>query len=61
MKEDSYNYLTLLRTDDNGCIRYTVATCAERENGGFKNAGNWFDYLTQWRDELSTPCVIEER
>ncbi len=61
MKEDSYNYLTLLRTDDNGRIRYTVATCAERENGGFKNAGDWFDYLTQWRDELSTPCVVEER
>lgn len=60
MKEDSYNYLTLLRADGEGHIRYTIATCAEREKDGFKTAGEWFDYLLQWREEVSTPCIIKE-
>lgn len=60
MKEDKFNYLTLLRADGNGRIRYTIATCAEREKGGFKNAGDWFAYLAQWQEELSRPCTVKE-
>lgn len=59
MKEDEFNYLTLLRTDGKGRIRYAIATCAEREKGGFKNAGEWFAYLAQWQEELARPCTVE--
>lgn len=58
MMEDSLNYLTLLRTDATGHLRYTIAACAERENGGFKTAAQWFDYLEQWREELSRPVIL---
>lgn len=60
MKEDGYNYLTLLRADADGHIRYTVAACAEREKGGFKTAEEWFAYLAQWHGEVSVPCIVKE-
>lgn len=60
MKEDAVNYLTLLQTDENGNIRYTIATCAEREKDGFKNADEWFTFLKQWQEETATPCIIRK-
>lgn len=56
--DDQINYLTLLRTDAEGRIRYHIATCAERENGGFKTAEAWFAFLKQWHAELNAPCTI---
>jgi hypothetical protein len=59
MHEDSLNYLVRLRTDDKNCIRYFVATCAGRETNGFKNAEQWFNYLTEWQEEMAQPCIVE--
>lgn len=60
-KEDEFNYLTLLKTDEEGNMRYTVAACAGREKGGFKEAQAWFAYLAQWQEELDTPCIVTVR
>lgn len=59
MHEDSLNYLVRLRTDNKNCIRYFVATCAGRETNGFKNAEQWFNYLTEWQEEMAQPCIVE--
>lgn len=37
MKEDEFNYLTLLGTDADKHIRYYITVCARREKDGFKN------------------------
>lgn len=58
VKEDANNYLTLLRPDADGRIRYYVAVCAEREAEGFKSSDAWFDYLRVWQSELQTPCDV---
>lgn len=58
MKEDAFNYLTLLQLNDAQRIRYHVAVCARRENDGFKSSREWFDYLKKWQEGLSTPCLI---
>ncbi len=57
-KEDTYNYLTLLRPRD-GIIRYHLAICALMERGGFKDAQGWFTWLEQWRSELDKPCSVK--
>lgn len=59
MREDSLNYLVRLRTDMKHCIKYFVATCAGRETNGFKSAEQWFDYLKEWREEITNPCIVE--
>ncbi len=59
MKEDEFNYLTLLTPDASGHIRYRIAVCAEREQGGFKTAEEWFGFLHQWKAEADTPCNIQ--
>ena len=61
MQEDYFNYLTLLRTDNENRIRYRVAICARREKDGFKTDQAWFDYLRQWKAEADTPCRISIR
>lgn len=61
MQEDDFNYLTLLRTDNENRIRYRVAICARREKDGFKTDQAWFDYLRQWKAEADTPCRISIR
>ena len=43
--EDPLNYLMIVKPDAHGRIRYRVSAAAKREVNGFKNAGQWFDYL----------------
>ena len=56
-KEDTYNYLTILRPRK-GHIRYHLAICALMEREGFKDAKSWFDWLDDWRKQLDRPCTI---
>lgn len=60
VKEDTYNYLTLLRPVD-GRIRYWLSICAQMEQGGFQNAAQWFTWLKQWQAECQQPCTIQMR
>lgn len=59
-KEDTYNYLTILRPRD-GLIRYHLAICALMERGGFSSSTQWFDWLQQWQQQLENPCIIRVR
>ena len=61
MKEDDFNYLTLLQPDKDRQIRYRLTVCARREKGGFKTAQEWFDYLRQWKAEADSPCTVTVR
>ncbi len=61
MKEDEFNYLTLLGTDAGKHIRYHLTVCARREEYGFKDSGAWFDYLRLWKTGLDTPCIVDVR
>ncbi len=60
VKEDDYNYLTLLRPS-NGRIRYWLSICALMEQDGFKNAAQWFGWLTQWKTECDHPCLVKTK
>lgn len=50
--EDDVNYLTLVKVDRDGEIHYKVVFAAGRENDGFKDAGQWFDYLNRWQEQM---------
>ena len=58
VKEDSINYLTLLRPVE-GRLRYHLAICALMEQNGFRDAAGWFAWLRQWQAECEQPCVVE--
>ncbi|MBP5771047.1 MAG: DUF4861 domain-containing protein [Bacteroidaceae bacterium] len=57
-KEDSLNYLTLLRPH-NGHITYHLAICALMEKEGFRDAAQWFAWLRHWREQLNQPCTFK--
>lgn len=59
-REDTYNYLTILRPHD-GHIRYHLAICALMERDGFKDSKGWFAWLEQWRRQLEEPCKVKVR
>ena len=57
-REDSYNYLAVLRPR-NGHIRYSLAICALMEHYGFKDSVSWFAWLEQWRQQIEEPCNVK--
>lgn len=57
-REDEFNYLNLLKTDKAGQIVYKVIFAAGREEGGFGNSAEWFNYLKTWAAEATTPAVV---
>lgn len=63
MKEDEFNYLTLLGTDADKHIRYYITVCARREKDGFKNSKAWFDYLRLWKPNWTAraPSVSDKQ
>lgn len=61
LREDDFNYLTLLRPDKDRQVRYRLTVCARREKDGFKTAQEWFDYLRQWKAETDSPCTVTVR
>lgn len=38
---------------------YHLSFASLRETFGFKNAKEWFDYMTQWKKGLEHPCKVE--
>lgn len=58
VREDDLNYLTILRLQDNH-IRYHLAICALMEEGGYRNAEQWFGWLRKWRNDINQPCTIK--
>ena len=58
VKEDDVNYLTLLRTDAKGHIRYSFISGAERDSASPHSADAWFDYLRQWEKGKRNPVKI---
>lgn len=58
VREDEFNYLTMLHPDAQGNINYHIAFCGAREKGGFNSSEKWFDFLKTWKQETDAPCTI---
>ncbi|MDE6391368.1 MAG: DUF4861 family protein, partial [Duncaniella sp.] len=53
------NYLTLLKPDSKGHIRYTFTSTALRDKTTpARNAKEWFGYLEEWRRLLANPVKV---
>lgn len=50
--DDKINYLYLLQPDARGRIDYRMTVAAEKENFGYKNADQFFDYVKKWAETL---------
>lgn len=57
--EDDVNYLTFLRPDSEGYMRYGVNLASVREEGGFKDAASWNNHLKQWHAARLNPCKVK--
>lgn len=44
-KEDDVNYLSLVKPDSEGKIRYKVTATGDREKNGFKDASSWLNHI----------------
>lgn len=53
--EDDLNYLTLLKADANGHIRYTFTSAALRDTTSPRTSEEWFSYLAKWKTDLMHP------
>lgn len=58
VKEDDVNYLTILRPDSKGVIRYSFTSGAVRESASPHSADDWFDYLRNWKRLKSSPVKV---
>lgn len=58
VKEDDVNYLTILRPDSKGVIRYSFTSGAVRESASPHSANDWFDYLRNWKALKSSPVKV---
>lgn len=58
VKEDDVNYLTILRPDSKGVIRYSFTSGAVRESASPHSANDWFDYLRNWKVLKSSPVKV---
>ena len=41
-------------------MHYHVAYCSANETFGFHSAGEWFEWLRQWRKEVENPIIIKK-
>ncbi len=60
-KEDDVNYLTVLKPDAKGNIRYTFTSGAMRDITSPHSAEDWFTYLRKWQKELQNPVKVTIR
>lgn len=60
-KEDDVNYLTILKPDAKGHIRYTFTSGAVRDTESPHSAADWFKHLHEWQKELKNPVQITIR
>lgn len=58
VKEDEINYLTLLKPDSYGVIRYSFTSGALRESASPHSADDWFKYLQTWKTLKNSPVKI---
>ena len=56
--EDDVNYLTLLKPDRNGNIRYSFTSAALRDETSPRSADEWFAWLRKWQRSLANPVKI---
>lgn len=56
--EDDVNYLTLVKPDRNGVIKYVITAAALRDETSPRTAAEWFDSLAKWRKELDNPVNV---
>ncbi len=56
--EDDVNYLTLIRPDNDGKIRYRFTSAALRDTTSPRNAKEWFAYLKKWQKDIENPVRI---
>lgn len=58
-KEDTNNYLYMIRPDASGMMKYYFTFCCTKEDEGFKDSPSWFNYLKEWKSDLQHPCKIQ--
>ena len=56
--EDDVNYLTLMRPDQKGHMRYYFAACALRDTTSPRTPEEWWAWLRNWRTALANPVKI---
>lgn len=54
---DSDNYPYIISTNNNH-IGYYITFGSDNETFGYHNAKDWFEYLKNWKDDLSSPLNI---
>lgn len=59
VREDELNYLTLLRPDRDGAIRYFFTAGALRTEGNPTSAEAWSKAVEAWKDELCNPVKVK--
>lgn len=56
--EDGLNYITLVKADRNGKIRYHITAAALRDKCSPRDAKSWFAELETWRKGLDNPVKV---
>ncbi|MDE6555439.1 MAG: DUF4861 domain-containing protein [Duncaniella sp.] len=56
--EDDVNYLTILRPDASGRIKYHFTAAALRDVTSPRNPQEWWEYLRKWKTDLANPVRI---
>lgn len=57
--EDDVNYLTLLRPDSRGQIRYSFTSAALRDVTSPRTSDEWFETLKKWRETKRRPVEVK--
>ncbi|MCH5326332.1 MAG: DUF4861 family protein [Duncaniella sp.] len=56
--EDDVNYLTLLKPDAKGRIKYSFTSAALRDETSPRSADEWFAWLRRWQREKAHPVKV---
>lgn len=56
--EDDVNYLTLVKPDADGNIKYVITSAALRDSQSPRTADEWFVWLRSWRHSLENPVKV---
>lgn len=58
---DKSNYLYTLQAPGEQHFHYYSTFTSLKESFGFKSMKEWFDYLSEWKEELEHPCKVNIR
>lgn len=53
--KDNYGYVINTTTDE---LHYKITFCSDNETFGYHSDKEWFDFLKEWKDDLSHPVTI---